>query len=457
MNPLVNKAVPFTNSWKMVAIMLLLVTFQPNGLTLFSLRISDFFMFYILLFQKTENKFFKNNLKEYNFIRFFGITMGIVALIATLLENSIFESTINFKGLAQTYRWFKYTMIFIIISNVKFTTKNYESIIRYYVIALLAFTPIIYAEFYDFYNARSIVGAVYYSSFSGKLGNTYYQRDINDYVYEFDNEDTSRTYRAIGFAGNTNAVAIFYALGSCLLVPLILFSKRSFQVYISIGIYFLFISTILIAFGSRTAIVAVLNGLIVGLLYFVSKRNDFKRIFFFTIIIYGVFMFLNSRDLIQERIFETIDDYNKTGGDIFKTSGRDGLWEERINNFNRYGHSLAAVVGMGYTPWLENYADNGYLSSFLNRGIIGAVYHIAFFILILIKFRLVNKYLKISLVPISLFLALLSLIYFEFSAEMIEDIRIGQVFFVLVSLFLKSLKDTYYTNEVEPGTLRPIN
>lgn len=431
----------FSNSWKSLAVFLILVLFQPHNITFFAIRFSDVYLWILLYFQIKDNTDFKKTLGEYSFIIYFGWIMGAIAVIATSLEFLYLDKPFNPSSLFSIYRWCRLSLIFWFISNIKLQEDDFTKILGLFNILLLFFVPLSLMEYFDILGVRDIIGKIYYPTFSGKVGDVYVEKSAADYVGMFDQEDFQ--YRAMGFAGNPNASSIFYTMTGSIAIVNIFLSKKTKDLVFSITMLIASIIPILISFGSRTSLMGIFfNGILVIALSGKLKRKTF-RVVTIVLIFNIVISYLISADVIQGRIFNTIDDYNKNQ-DVLKTTGRDDLWSERLSTFIIMGHPLAPFIGMGYTKFIDDFADNGFLSSLTNRGAIGLVIHIILYVYVIRRIRNIKKFSILSTVPLKLLVALTSLMIFETSADMLEDYRVGQVFFIFLGIFYKSITDVKY-------------
>lgn len=120
-------------------------------------------------------------------------------------------------------------------------------------------------------------------------------------------------------------------------------------------------------------------------------------------------------------------------------TGRSELWNNRIKTFSKHGNPISIIFGLGYTKIYEDYSDDGFLGSFINNGISGLLLKLYLFYLVIILgikngiylFRRNNNYIIISLVLI-VTIFLMS----EITMDTVERLKLGQLFYLFISLLL---------------------
>jgi len=428
-----DKEPSFFNSWKFIAFFIFVVFFQPTNVALYAFRFSDLLLFLALLFQvKNENQK-TTNFKEYKSLFNLGIFMGSIAFISTLFEYLYLAAPIKSQIFAHFYRWFRFTLILLVVINIPMNKKDYEKLIRFFVIMLLIYLPFVFFEFYDLFNVKYFIVGTYLPILGGGVNAS------EEYIYSFERE--MFTYRAVAFTGNANMSAILYAMVANILFANVMYSQKFKTVLFSLFFMFASLTAILSAFGSRTStIVFVFNTLI---FLYINQKDKAKvalkgiGIFISAIIL---FIILLSADLIQGRIITTVEEYDDSKS-VAAVAGRDEFWQSRIEDFITFGNPASIFVGLGYTKLIEDFADNGFLGTFLNLGLIGLYLHLGFIFLILKQFKNVKKVSTQYTHPLLIFLILVSSIYFETTADPLENFKYAQFYVLMAVLLYKSLNE----------------
>ena len=212
-----DKGPSFYNTWKFLAFFIFVVFFQPTNVALYAFRFSDLLLFLALLFQAKNNLPNLTNYKEYKTLYYLGIIMGGIAFISTLFEYLYLAAPIKPQIFAHFYRWFRFTLILLVVNNITFKKEDYEKFIRFFVIMLIIYLPFVYFEFYDLFNVKYFIVSTYLPVLGGGVVAS------DEYIYSFEREVF--TYRAVGFTGNANMSAILYAMASSILFANIMYTK----------------------------------------------------------------------------------------------------------------------------------------------------------------------------------------------------------------------------------------
>jgi len=260
-----------------------------------------------------------------------------------------------------------------------------------------------------------------------------------EYIYSFERE--MFTYRAVAFTGNANMSAILYAMVANILFANVMYSQKFKTVLFSLFFMFASLTAILSAFGSRTSIIVFVFNTLIFL--YINQKDKAKvalkgiGIFISAIIL---FIILLSADLIQGRIITTVEEYDESKS-VAAVAGRDEFWQSRIDDFITFGNPASIFVGLGYTKLIEDFADNGFLGTFINLGLVGLYLHLGFIFLILKQFKNVKKVSTQYTHPLLIFLILVSSIYFETTADPLENFKYAQFYVLMAVLLYKSLNE----------------
>lgn len=432
-NNLTEKGPSFYNTWKFIAFFILVVFFQPTNVAFYAFRFSDLLLFMALLFQAKNLDPNLTNYKEYKQLYNLGIAFGSIAFISTLFEYLYLAAPIKPQIFAHFYRWFRFTIILLVVNNISLSKLDYEKLIRFFVVMLMIYLPFTFFEFYDLFNVKYFIVNTYLPI----LGDGVVASE--EYIYSFEREVF--TYRAVGFTGNANMSGIMYAMASSILFINIMYSKKMVNSITSLVFLLASLSSILTVFGSRTSIIVfVLNTI---LFLFLNQKNkiavNVKGISIIVAAI-GLFVILLSADLIQGRIISTVEEYDDSKS-VAEVAGRDEFWQSRIDDYFKYGNPASLLIGLGYTKIIEDFADNGFLGTFLNMGILGLYFHLGFIFMVLKQYKLVRKVSINFTHPLIFFLILVSSIYFESTADPLENFKYAQFYVLIAVLLFKSLND----------------
>jgi O-antigen ligase len=203
--------------------------------------------------------------------------------------------------------------------------------------------------------------------------------------------------------------------------------------------------------GSRSSIFTLAVMVAVFIYSKIHKLEELLLVFVLTLLlaVAGFILYnqFKSEIIIQDRVTETIQgekfEFSLTG--IAKWSGRYDLWQHRFNTFKLEGNQLAILIGIGYTIPNEDYADNGFISTLLNNGIIGLLLKLLLFYIFLTKgfFRAIRHYRKNEIdSPYIVFaFGAFAILMWEMTADMTDHYKLGQLFFLFLSiaLFINSI------------------
>jgi hypothetical protein len=422
--------IPYYNSWIGLSVFVLILIFQPGKFTFFAIRPSDVWLWYCLFLQLKNGYNITLPFKNRFLIKNYGLFMGVLAIISTLIQASYANISLESSFVFQFYRFLRFLLIFKFVENIlsNFTSDDSHKFWRIYTLMGLIVLVLSFLEFYDI------------KSFKLLMINLYYERP----------EDTIEAYlnmseRLAGVLGNPNSTAIL--LVTTLTYPLlrigiggsILIKRILYSIYILAIIYVLLVLT-----GSRTTIFILL---IVFSFILIATSRRLKEVLLYlilTLIMTGTGLYLYQRFKsnieVQGRITEAIhgENFQLSEKGIAEWTGRDEMWQNRFRTFNSVGNQLAILVGLGYTKAYYDYADNGLLNTFINNGLIGLILKL-FLFYFFIKygfFRSIGYYIhfKIDYFNLAFALSALSLLLMESTIDLTDHYKLGQLFYFFLSI-----------------------
>ena len=428
--------IPFFISYKALEIFIFIVIFQPKDWTFLAVRPSDLWLIFCL-FQQDYNGYSQIlSFKGRNFILYYGLIMGIIAIVGTTAQTFYDSRPFQLVFFFHIYRFFRFVLIFKLIENVVL----YNGLIKienFFKAYLIIGSIIVILSFFEFYAIQP---------YQKILINLYYQLPlytISDYIIKVE--------RLSGILGNSNATAVL--LTTLMMHPIIflftpnnnLFKKILYSAFIFVSLFI-----ILTMSGSRTAVLSVIAAVIIFVLSSQSRIRMILLPIFITFFLFYISYSIYGKYLpnieYQERILNVFMAKNSEGNKINssvngleKITGRSELWNNRIKTFSEHGNPTSLFWGLGYTKIYEDYSDDGFLSSFINNGISGLFLKLYLFYLIFILgvkngiylFRKNNIYMVIPLVLI-VTIFLMS----EITMDIMENYKLGQVFYLFTSLLI---------------------
>lgn len=431
-NSLLVKKPPFYSSWIALTVFVFILIFQPDKMTFFAIRPSDIWLFFCLLLQVINGYNMTIPFRNRFLTKNYGLFMGVLAIIATIVQASYANISIDSSFLFQFYRFLRFLLIFKFAENILGTFKgdNTHKFWEVYTLFGLAVIVLSFLEFNSIRPYKVIIMNLYF--FNPDM--------IEAYLVNVE--------RLAGVMGNANATAIL--LVSTLPYPLLKIVnegsnliKRIFYVgYVLAVLYVLVVMT-----GSRTAIFVSL--LIPLIILFASVRR-LKDVFvvlilMLTLTAIGAYIYnrFASEIVIQDRITNAIqgeEEFKLSAKGIGKWAGRDELWQERFKTFKNEGNELAILIGLGYTRAYKDYADNGFISAFINTGITGLILKL-FLFYIFIKFGFLRaiknfRWFEIEFGFLAFAISAFALLLWEFTADLTEHFKLGQLFYLFLSFAL---------------------
>jgi O-antigen ligase len=422
----------FYNSWISLTVFVGLIIFIPYQASFFSFKVADIWLWLCLALQSVHGLNRSIQFKSKKFVKYFGLWVGILAIIATLFQAWQDKTPINPSFFSEFYRFFRYFLIFKLVENVVLNSNSKE--LRRFLYSIIGMGAIvIILAFFEFYSVgpiQKVILSFYYV--------------VPDQSFE---ENLEEFGRLLGVLGNSNTTAIF--LTSTLVFPVCSVALRGESILNKMLLisYVLFACYVISAMtSSRTSIII---SIILFLFVFIlssSKGTNFRRFFFLTVVVLAVGVFFynhyGSNNLFSDRLVFFFEGKNTKGEKVgfIESMGRNELWNQRISTFKRRGNTVAFLTGMGYTKVYKDYSDNGMLSSFINGGLIGLVLRlILYYIIFRYSFwNSLKKYRRSELNFFSMILGAISIVYvlWELTVDMVEHIKIGQIFYLFFSMSL---------------------
>jgi hypothetical protein len=198
--------------------------------------------------------------------------------------------------------------------------------------------------------------------------------------------------------------------------------------------------------GSRTAIFI---SLLIPAIIIITKLRRLKDLLFVVVLILlvtaaGVYLFqrFKSEIIIQDRITEALrgENFKTSFEGIGKWVNRYELWQDRFKTFKSEGNQLSILLGLGYNETYEAYADNGLISAFINNGITGLLLKLFLFYIFftsgfLKALRNYHRY-EIDISYLAVALSAFVLLLWELTADLTEHYKLGQLFYLLLSIIM---------------------
>jgi len=424
------KSAPFYCNWIAIAVFVLLLVFQPHRMAFYALRPSDGWLIICLALQYLNGYFGEITFRKKFLIKNFGLFMGVIAIIATIVQSSYAKISLDDSFIFNFYRFLRFLLIFKLIENTIIVSGN---IVVRKLAETLTFTGIIvlifsFLEFYGIQPFKSIIMSLYYAR---------PESELESYLQEVD--------RLAGVMGNPNTTALL--LLTTMIYPISQLKNRNvkltgkivFGLFTITGAYVLFTMT-----GSRSSIITLV---IIVIIFIAATSRTLKELLQAIVLLaflatagFFVNKQFNNNIVVQERI---TDSFRKSNFELSLKgfaiwTGRYELWNYRFRTFHNEGNQLAPIMGLGYTVPDQDYADNGFISTYLNNGIAGLLLKLLLYYFFLaygfrgtlLKYRIYEIdmcNLVISLMAFSLFL-------WELTADLTDHFRLGQLFYLLLSL-----------------------
>jgi hypothetical protein len=401
-------------------------------MTFYAIRPADFWLLLCLFLQYFNGYNYVLSFQNRFPVKYYGLFIGILAIVATLVQAAYSNISLQPSFIFAFYRFFRFLLIFKFAENILkgFSSDDARKFWRVYTFMGIFIIMLSFLEFYSIEPFKNIIM------------NLYYERpdaEREEYLIQVD--------RLAGVMGNPNTTALLIL--TTLIYPLIrLISKkvslisRIFYIgYILAAVYVLFVMT-----GSRSSIFTLVVILAVVIYSKISKLEELLLVIVLTLLLtvtgFLLYKQFKSEIIIQDRVTGTIqgENFEFSLKGIAKWSGRYDLWQHRFNTFKLEGNQLAILIGIGYTTQNEDYADNGFISTLLNNGIIGLLFKLLLFYIFLSRglFRALRHYRRNEIdSPYIIFaFSAFALLIWEMTADLTDHYRLGQLFFLFLSITL---------------------
>jgi hypothetical protein len=420
---------PFYNSWISLTVFVALIIFTPYKISFLSFKVSDFWLGLCLVLQHINGFNRKLDVRNRGFLKNFGLWMGLIALAGTVFQALQDDTPLNPIFLSEFYRFFRYFLIFKFVENIVARSSDRDLIKYLSFYTVLGAITIVFA-FLEFYSA---------GVFQKMILNFYYvvpDQTFDEYIKEFG--------RLLGVMGNSNTTAIY--LTSTIVFPVFslvirrthMLNKLLFVLYVLLALYVVIFLT-----SSRTSIVISMFLLVfLIVLSFSQVRIFFRFLFVMTLsVAVGMYFFIqyNSDVVVADRVAYFFEGRSTQGEKVglIESMGRNELWKSRYTTFVNHAHPFAILTGMGYTKVYEDYSDNGMLSAFFNGGLLSLSLRLILYF-ITIRYGLLaafSRYWRANNQTLGLILATVSIVFlsWEFTADCIEHVKIGQIFYLFFS------------------------
>ncbi len=423
--------IPVYNSWIALVIFITVLIFQPDRATFYAIRPSDVWLLLCFYLQITKGYNITIPFRKRLLIKNYGLFMGILAIIATVIQASYAKLSLDTSFIFYFYKFLRFLIIFKFAENIliNFRLDDVKKILRVYTLIGIVILILSFLEFYNINPFRLIIIDLYY----------YNMNLIGAYIIKAE--------RLAGVMGNENATAIL--LVSTLPYPMLkignegdhLVKKILYIGYVLTVVYVLVVMT-----GSRTSIYTTLLILVFILIAALRRLKEVFSIVTILLLLVGIGVYVYNRYeseiFVQERITDAFigENLNVSTNHTSVWSARIELWQDRFRAFNKEGNQLAILLGLGYTGAIDNYSDNGLISSFINNGITGLILKLILFYTFVVYgfFKAMRNYhrYEIDLSCLALALSAFALLMWESTADMIEHVKLGQLFYLFLSMVL---------------------
>ena len=436
------KTIPYYCSWIALIVFVLLLIFQPSKMTFYALRPSDGWLIICLFFQYLNGYYVILPFRNRFLVKNYGLFIGTIAIIATIIQASYANISLDSSFVFNFYRFFRFLLIFKFVENIisGFTSNDVKKFWNVYTFLGIIVIILSFLEFYGIQPFKQIIM------------NLYYQRpdsELDDYLLQVD--------RLAGVMGNPNTTALLIL--TTLTYPLLKIGSKGipfilrlvYFAYILAGVYVLLVMT-----GSRSSILTLFIILAFILIATLSRLKELLLVVMISMLLMVTGLHLYQRFksgiIIQDRVTESFrgEKFQLSAKGIAVWSGRYELWQERFRTFKREGNQLAILLGIGYTKPDEDYADNGLISTLLNNGVIGLLLKLLLFYLFFTHgfLRAIHNYhkKKIDLSYLAVALCTFALLMWELTADLTDHYKLGQLFYLFLSIIMIINGKIFLTN-----------
>jgi hypothetical protein len=426
------RRIPVYSSWIGLITFVILLVFQPTRLTFYALRPADGWLIICLFFQIINGKNYILPFHHRFYVTYYGLFIGILAIIATIIQAFHSNISLEFSFLFNFYRFFRFLLILKFAENIlkNFSGNDARKFWRAYTFIGVICLVFSFLEFYNIEPFKLIFTNLYFQSSDAEL---------DSYLVQIE--------RLAGLMGNPNTTALFIV--TTMIYPLIRLVSKNVSFLVR-GFYFSFVLTavfvLLVMTGSRSSIFTIAIIFAFILYSKLHKLEELVLVAALTLLLTAVGYFLYSQFksdiIIQDRVTETIrgENFEFSLKGIAVWSGRYNIWQYRFRTFNLEGNDLAILIGLGYTKPNEDYADNGFVSTFINNGTAGLILKILLF-----YFFITSGFLKalrnfqenkIDSPYLVIALCAFALLIWELTADLTDHFKLGQLFYLFLSMIM---------------------
>lgn len=177
-----------------MAVFVIILIFQPTKATFFAIRPSDVWLLICLFFQIRYGYNISIPFRNRFLIKNYGLFMGILAIIATVIQASYAYLSLDISFIFHFYRFLRFLLIFKFVENVlaNFSSEDAHRFWRVYTLIGIVVIIISFLEFNDIQPYKLILMGLYYER---------PEYASAEYLIKVD--------RLAGVFGNANTTAIF--------------------------------------------------------------------------------------------------------------------------------------------------------------------------------------------------------------------------------------------------------
>ena len=404
------------NSWFSISVLITLILFIPYEVSFLTFKPFDFWLFAVLIYNANKIILPKGNLVKIL------LSISFLSVLSTSLQASKDSLIFDFVFFSHFYRYFRLILIITVVKLLVTDAYSISEVIKsFYVIGSV--TILI-----------SIIQILDIAPISIFFNNLFVDKELISSLTGY-----GIVERFGGIMGNPNAMGILLCSFGGIAITKLTYSKSRIYSRVFSVIYFISILIIVAVFtSSRTSVLILLILISIVFLsigfrksFYVAMFSLISLIFISSIFNYDVYE--NLYRLIYLMEFKTIEGDEAS---FVELTGRNFLWQDRLDVFFTKGHNLVLFFGMGFTKIYYDYSDNGLLTFFINFGLLGLMLKIVLYILIL---KLLYYFYKrdTDFIKMSVGLILISLFLFEFSSETFDHIKLGPIFFLFLQMGLQ--------------------
>jgi hypothetical protein len=408
-----------------IGLLIMVILFQPSRATFLAIRPSDVILIGIYICQVLSGTP-RLEIKRFRFIKNFGIYYAIIVAISLLVlaYHSLYD--IPLFNLFFIYHYLRLYVIFVVVSNILVYDDMFEpKIIRSYILITFA---VILSGFIQYFHIEP---------FSGIIDKYFVEDELLD-IYSMDE------FRVTGIIGNTNGLAIVMAsIAPVFIINLFGKGHRNLTRFALNFIAFLgVVLAVTFLTSSRTSLVAIMFCLVLVLFIGISKGSTLNiNILIISIIAILVLVIINPSidKYLPERVYVLFENPVQDKRDEGNLFNRTFFWEEKIKIFNYVKYPMKGVFGLVNIEEDLTFADNGILTSYFNAGIMGITlrlllyFHFIILLARIMKLHFASRSRQTDLMFLAVITATL-LMFFDFSAEVLEYYKISQVLFVFIAI-----------------------